>query len=131
MKTTLGHVEEPLGTVPTLGLCGGVALYLLAHVALRLRMGGGWRRGRPIAALILLAMLGFAGQVPALLALSLVTLICALLITYEALAHRESRAFIRERRGAFSTEEALEIQMREKTLARRPTRDSRLSRGQD
>jgi low temperature requirement protein LtrA len=114
MKTTLGHVDEPLGAVPTLGLCGGVALYLLVHVALRLRMGGGWGRGRPIAALVLLGMLGFAGQIPALLALSLVALVCALLITYEALAHRESRAFIRERRGAFTTEEALEIQMRER-----------------
>ena len=108
LKTTLAHVEEPLGTVPTLGLCGGVALYLLAHVALRLRMGGGLGHGRPLVALVLLGFLGVAGRVPALVALSVVALACASLIAYEALMHRESRAFIRERRGAFTIGEISE-----------------------
>jgi low temperature requirement protein LtrA len=108
LKTTLAHVEEPLGTIPTLGLCGGVALYLLAHVALRLRMGGGLGHGRPLVALVLLGFLGIAGRVPALVALSVVALACASLIAYEALRHRESRAFIRERRGAFTLGEMSE-----------------------
>ena len=38
LKTTLADVDGSLGSVPALGLCGGVALYLLAHVALRLRI---------------------------------------------------------------------------------------------
>lgn len=118
LKTTLAHVEEPLGTIPSVGLFGGVGLYFLAHVALRLRMGGGWGRGRPIATLVLLVMLGVAGQAPALLALSLVALVCVLLITYEALAHRESRAFMRERRGAFTIDEVSVYAERERRVFR-------------
>ena len=37
MKKTLGDVGEPLKTVPAVALLGGTALYLLAHVAFRLR----------------------------------------------------------------------------------------------
>src|SRR5215203_2117908 len=34
VKQTLSHVGDPLGTVPAVALCGGVALYLLGHNAL-------------------------------------------------------------------------------------------------
>jgi low temperature requirement protein LtrA len=51
LKTTLSNVDGSLPSIPALGLCGGVALYLLAHVALRLRIGGGWGHGRPVAAI--------------------------------------------------------------------------------
>ena len=37
LKKTLGHVEEPLKLVPAVALLGGTAMYLLAHVAFRLR----------------------------------------------------------------------------------------------
>ncbi len=37
-EQTLAHVGEPLGTIPAVALCGGVALYLLAHNAFRLRV---------------------------------------------------------------------------------------------
>jgi low temperature requirement protein LtrA len=37
MKHTLGHVEDPLKLVPAAALLGGAAMYLLAHVAFRLR----------------------------------------------------------------------------------------------
>ena len=37
LKKTLAHVGDPLETIPAVALCGGVALYLLAHVAFRLR----------------------------------------------------------------------------------------------
>jgi len=45
-------------------------------------------------------LLPVALEVPALIALSLVTIICASLIAYEAIRHREARAWIRSRRGA-------------------------------
>jgi low temperature requirement protein LtrA len=45
LKTTLADVDGSLRTIPTLGLCGGVALYLLAHVALRLRIAVGFIAG--------------------------------------------------------------------------------------
>src|SRR5205809_7962087 len=50
LKTTLADEGAPQGIVPALGLFGGIALYFLAHVALRFRIGGGLGRGRPVAA---------------------------------------------------------------------------------
>lgn len=109
LKTTLADVESPLPTIPALGLCGGLALYFLAHVAARLRLGGGLGRGRPIATVVLAGLLPVAVQVPAVAALGLVAAACAGLIVYEALRHRTERAWIRERRGAFNMEEARQI----------------------
>src|SRR5438105_2655612 len=80
LKTTLPDVAHPLPTVPALGLVGGVALYLLAHVALRLRIGGGLGRGRPVAAILLLGLFPVAREVPALGALGLVAAVCVALI---------------------------------------------------
>jgi low temperature requirement protein LtrA len=106
LKTTLADVDSPLGTIPAVGLCGGLALYLLAHVALRLRIGGGLGHGRPIATIVLLGLIPVATVIPALAALGLVAAVCAVLIAYEALRYRESRAWIRSRRGHFTLEEA-------------------------
>jgi low temperature requirement protein LtrA len=109
LKTTLAHVDSSLGTVPALGLCGGVALYLLAHVALRLRIGGGLGHGRPIATIVLLGLFPLAREVPSLVALGLVATVCAALIAYEVLRYPHARAWIRSRRGAFTMEEAARV----------------------
>src|SRR2546426_7526328 len=69
LKTTLPDVGALLPTVPAFGLVGGIALYLLAHVAFRLRIGGGLGRGRPIAAVLLLWLFPVAREIPALAAL--------------------------------------------------------------
>jgi len=106
LKATLANVHASLATIPAIGLYGGVALYLLAHVALRLRIGGGLGRGRPLTAVLLLVLLGFGRQLPALIALALVTALCICLIAYEFFRHRADRAWIRSRRGAFTIEEA-------------------------
>jgi low temperature requirement protein LtrA len=106
LKTTLAHVASPLGTIAAVGLCGGLALYLLAHVAMRLRIGGGLGHGRPVATILLLGLLPVAMLVPALVSLGLAAAVCAALIAYEALRYRYARAWIRSRRGAFTTEEA-------------------------
>jgi hypothetical protein len=45
-------------------------------------------------------------MVPALAALGLVAAVCVALIAYEAIRYRESRAWIRSRRGAFTMDEA-------------------------
>ncbi|MEA2499169.1 MAG: hypothetical protein QOH26_1574, partial [Actinomycetota bacterium] len=110
LKSTLADVDGPLTTIPAIGLCGGLALYFLAHVALRLRMGGGLGRGRPIALVVLLSLVPVAREVPSLAALALVTVVCVSLIAYEALRHRDSRAFIRSRRGSFTMEEAARVE---------------------
>jgi low temperature requirement protein LtrA len=110
LKTMLPDVSGSLPTVPALGLFGGIALYLLAHVALRFRIGGGLGRGRPVASVLLLGLLPVAVEVPALAALGMVAAVCVSLIAYEALRYREGRAWIRNRRGAFTMEEAARVQ---------------------
>lgn len=105
LKTTLPDVNRSLPVVPAFGLVGGLALYFLAHVAVRLRIGGGVGRGRPVAALALLALLPVATHVPGIAALGLVAAVCIALIAYEFFRHRESRAMIRSRRGELTWDE--------------------------
>jgi low temperature requirement protein LtrA len=38
LKKTIEHVGEPLATVPALALCGGLSLYFLTHVVVRIRL---------------------------------------------------------------------------------------------
>jgi low temperature requirement protein LtrA len=109
LKETLGHVDEPLGVIPAIGLCGGLALYMASHVAVRLRTGGGWGHGRPTATVVLLALIPVATVVPALAALALAAAVCATLIAYEAIRYSGARAWIRSHRGEFTMEEARRV----------------------
>ncbi len=55
IKKTLAHVGDPLGPIPTVAMCGGVALYLLGHNAFRLRdVGSVPRLVATVAALALI-----------------------------------------------------------------------------
>ncbi len=94
-KKTLGDVEEPLKVVPAVALCGGVALYLLAHVAFRLRNVRTFNRHRLVAAIVCLAFIPLATQVPALAALATIAVVCAALIAYELIRFGEARARVR------------------------------------
>jgi low temperature requirement protein LtrA len=105
LETALHDITASLALVPAFGLVCGIAIYLLAHVALRLRIGGGLGRGRPIAALVLVAVLPVATRVPAAGALGVVAAVCVALIAYEVIRHREGRALIRAQRGALSTDD--------------------------
>ncbi len=105
LETALHGTATSLDIVPAFGLVCGIALYLFAHVAFRLRIGGGLGRGRPIAALVLLVLLPVATHVPAAGALAIVAAVCVALIVYEAMRHRESRALIRARRGDLRTDD--------------------------
>jgi low temperature requirement protein LtrA len=109
VKTTLAHHNEPLEIIPAIGLCGGLALYMAAHVAVRLRMNGSWGHGRPTATVVLVALIPIATLIPSLVALALVAAVCAALIAYEALRYAYGRAWIRSRRGAFTMEEASHV----------------------
>ena len=97
LKSTLAHSTSSLPTIPAIGIVGGVALYLLAHVLLRLRLGAGMGRGRPVAFVVLLGLFPVVRSVPALVALALVASVCVSLIAYEFFWHREERARIRGR----------------------------------
>lgn len=102
LKASLPDATRQLHTIPLVGLIGGVALYFAAHVALRLRIGGGFGRGRPAAALLLIALYPAALHLSGLATLGLVAAVCVGLIAYEALRHRDARAVIRSRRTALT-----------------------------
>jgi low temperature requirement protein LtrA len=91
----VGHVDEELPAEAAVALFGGVALYLLAHVAFRLRTFGSVNRQRLAAGLLCLLCLTFATSVTALVALAVVTAIASALIAYEAIRFRESRVRVR------------------------------------
>jgi len=102
MKTTLAHVGDELDAIPALGLCGGPALYLLAYVALRVRITRTVSRGRLVAALACVALIPVAMSVPALVALALVAAVWVALHAYEIIWWREARAETRALRAPAS-----------------------------
>jgi low temperature requirement protein LtrA len=92
IKTTLAHVGDELPTVAAFALCGGPALYLLAYVALRLRVSRTVGRGRFVAAIACAALVPVAIAVPALVSLALVAAVWVALHAYEIIWWREERA---------------------------------------
>ena len=95
LKTTLHRVGEHLETVAAIGLCGGAALYLFAHVAFLWRATGRIFRRRTLGTVVLLALVPAARAIPALAALALVGAACSLVVAYEAIGHREHRITVR------------------------------------
>jgi low temperature requirement protein LtrA len=95
LKTTLTDVGEPLATVPAVALCGGAALYLLAHIAFLFRTTGRVFRRRTVGAIALLGSIPLSLVIPALAALALVGAICSLVVAYEVFRYRESRIRVR------------------------------------
>ena len=95
LETTLHHVDDALATVPGVALCGGVALYLLAHVAFLYRAIGRVFRRRTLGAVVLLALIPVALTLPSLVALALVSAVCSLVVAYEAIGRREYRIRLR------------------------------------
>jgi low temperature requirement protein LtrA len=95
LETTVHHVGEALDTVPAVALCGGAALYLLAHIAFLFRTTGRVFRRRTVGALVLLALIPAALAIPALAALALVSAVCSLVVAYEVIRHREHRVLVR------------------------------------
>jgi low temperature requirement protein LtrA len=102
LKTTLAHIGDELAAVPALCLCGGPALYLLAYVALRVRISRQVGRGRLVAAIACAALVPVALTVPALVALALVAAVWVTLHAYELIWWREARAQTRAQGPAAS-----------------------------
>jgi low temperature requirement protein LtrA len=95
IKKTVGHTGSELELVPAVALCGGVALYLAALVAFRLRNVHSWNIQRAVVAVLLAALIPVATAVPALVALALVTVLLCALVAYEAIRFAEARDRIR------------------------------------
>ncbi len=95
MKRTIEHVDDPLKLVASAALLGGAAIYLLAHVAFRLRNmhSVSWRR--MVCALVLLALLPAGAALPALVTLAILAAVLSGLIAYEALRYADVRDRVR------------------------------------
>jgi low temperature requirement protein LtrA len=95
IKRTIGHVDDPLKLIPAAALLGGAALYLLAHVAFRLRNMRTLNRRRLVCAIVLLALLPAGAALPALVTLGILAALLSALIAYEALRYAEVRDRVR------------------------------------
>jgi low temperature requirement protein LtrA len=106
LRITIDQVGEPLATIPAVALCGGLSLYFLTHVALRLRLVHFIRRstsdkpgwigpGRLATGIGMLALIPAVLAVPSLIALALVAALCWALIAWDLLHYREHRSEVR------------------------------------
>ncbi len=95
VKKTLGDIGEPLKVVPAVTLCGGLALYLVAHILFRLRNVGSLNRQRLVVAIALVALIPLGVQIAALVTLALVALLAVGLIAYEAIRFADARDRVR------------------------------------
>ncbi|HXG75451.1 MAG TPA: low temperature requirement protein A [Gaiellaceae bacterium] len=111
LKKTLEHVDDPLATLPALALSGGLCLYFLAHLAMRIRLVHHLRRttserpgwigpGRLATALALLVVTPLVLELPALASLLLVAAICCALIAWDLVHYREHRTVVRQQARA-------------------------------
>ena len=95
VKKTLGDVGEPLKLVPAVTLCGGVALYLFAHILFRLRNVSSLNRQRLVVGVCLLVLIPLSLEFAALVTLALVAALCVGLIAYEAIRFADARDRVR------------------------------------
>jgi len=97
-----GHhdLSEPLTGTPLVALYGGVAVYLLGHVAFRKRNVGTWNPHRTVTAVLLLALLPLAWRIPAIAALGLVAGVLIALVAYELVRFASARDQVRHTHGA-------------------------------
>jgi low temperature requirement protein LtrA len=95
LRIVLEHVDSSLALVPAVALLGGTALYLLAHVAFRLRNVRTLSTRRLLCAALLLALIALRGSVSALAMLGILTGVLSTLIAYEAIRYSASRDRIR------------------------------------
>ena len=109
LKETIGNVGEPLGAVAAVALCGGLSLHFSAHVVQRLRLvyfirhtsserPGYIGPGRLAAAVLTLALIPAALELPALVSLGLATAVCCGLIAWDLIHYRQDRVEVRRAR---------------------------------
>jgi hypothetical protein len=95
MKTTIGHFDAHLHPVPAFALLGGLAAYLLGHVAFRYRHVRTINRQRLGLAIVLLILVPVATEVPALTALAVANVLIWAMIAYETRSYGEGRRQVR------------------------------------
>jgi len=93
LKETLAHVDTPLDGVHAFALLGGTAIYLLAHVALRLRNARTINVERLAVAVLLFALIAAAGHVEALVTIVGVNVLLWATIAYETFFVYDERRY--------------------------------------
>lgn len=79
-----GHtLTDPISGVPLAALYGGAALYLLAHVRLKVCLTGSVNRARLTVIALLVALTPLVAGLPALATLAVLTAVLVALIAYE------------------------------------------------
>jgi low temperature requirement protein LtrA len=95
LKKTLEHVQDPLELVPAVAALGGTAIYLLAHVAFRWRNVHRFSAQRLLCAVLLVAFIPAAVELPALVTLGVLAALLSVLIAYENVRFAELRDRLR------------------------------------
>jgi low temperature requirement protein LtrA len=95
VEQVVGHVDESLELEASAALFGGVGLYLLAHVAFRLRNVGTLNRQRLAAGAVCVACVPLGAELEALLALAVACALIAAVIAYETVRFSADRARVR------------------------------------
>jgi low temperature requirement protein LtrA len=95
LKKTLGDVGAELPTVAAFAMLGGTAIYLLAHVAHRLRNVHTVNNHRLVSAVVALALIPLAVELPALATLAILAALLWVLIGLESIRFAGSRERVR------------------------------------
>jgi len=93
--STHHELSDALEVLPLVAMFGGVAMYLLAHVAFRFRNVHSVNVQRVVVAVLLIALIPGATRMPALAALGLVAAVLIALIVFEATKFSEIRDRVR------------------------------------
>ncbi len=105
LKTTIGHVDAHLHAVPAFALLGGLAIYLLGHVAFRYRHVHTINRQRLLLAIVLFFLVPVAIELPALATLAIANILIWAMIAYETRIYGDARHRVRHQ-GAEPSAEA-------------------------
>jgi len=95
LKKTLADVGASLDVVIATAMLGGIAVYLLAHVAVRYRNVHSINNHRLVCAVLLVFLIPLAVKVPALVTLAVVAAALTVLIALEAVRFAGSRQRVR------------------------------------
>ena len=92
-------LTDPLSATALWSLYGGVAAYLLAHLAFRLRNVGSINRPRAVVVVLVLVAPVAVAHLPALAALAVLAGILVALVAFEVVRYAEARAAVRAAAG--------------------------------
>src|SRR3954447_1722146 len=90
VKLAVHDVGAPLHDATRLALCGGVALYLVGHVAFRLRIAGSLGVEKLVAAAALMVLYAVGGDLAAWALAGAVTVVLVAMCAYETVSARRA-----------------------------------------